>query len=93
VAIDLEGTEICDWLNSLGINGCVVENTACRPDRKRERMAESPQALKDAQRTLGLVRHHAADWHIDPHKIGVIWLFRRRTFGGCDEHALCQALV
>src|SRR5262249_38401666 len=29
-------------------------------------------ALQDAQRTLGLVRFHAADWHIDPHRIGVI---------------------
>src|SRR4051812_37594881 len=31
----------------------------------------SPLALEDAQRTLGLVRFHAADWHIDPHRIGV----------------------
>jgi acetyl esterase/lipase len=29
-------------------------------------------ALVDAQRTLGLVRFHAAEWHIDPHKIGVL---------------------
>jgi acetyl esterase/lipase len=29
-------------------------------------------ALEDAQRTLSLVRHRAAEWHIDPHKIGVI---------------------
>ena len=34
--------------------------------------AESPLALEDAQRTVGLVRFHAAEWHIDPHKIGVI---------------------
>ena len=33
---------------------------------------ESPPALEDAQRTVGLVRYHAAEWHIDPHKIGVI---------------------
>jgi acetyl esterase/lipase len=29
-------------------------------------------ALEDAQRTLGLVRFHAAEWHIEPHKIGVL---------------------
>ena len=29
-------------------------------------------ALEDAQRTLGLVRLHAAEWGIDPHKIGVL---------------------
>jgi len=33
---------------------------------------ESPLALEDAQRTVGLVRFHAAQWHINPHKIGVI---------------------
>jgi len=33
---------------------------------------ESPMALEDAQRTRGLVRFHAAEWHIDPHKIGVL---------------------
>jgi acetyl esterase/lipase len=32
----------------------------------------SPEALEDAQRTMGLVRFHAAEWHIDPHKIGVL---------------------
>ena len=33
---------------------------------------QSPIALEDAQRALGLVRLHAAEWHIDPHKIGVL---------------------
>jgi acetyl esterase/lipase len=31
-----------------------------------------PTALEDAQRTVGLVRFHAAQWHIDPRKIGVL---------------------
>jgi acetyl esterase/lipase len=34
--------------------------------------AASPEALEDAQRTMGLVRLHAAEWQIDPHKIGVL---------------------
>jgi len=33
---------------------------------------KSPMALEDAQRTVRLVRFHAAEWHIDPHKIGVL---------------------
>jgi|SRR5689334_7161559 len=33
---------------------------------------KSTLALEDAQRTMGLVRFHAAEWHIDPHKIGVL---------------------
>jgi len=42
------------------------------PTLKFEGYRESRQALQDAQRMLGLVRFHAAEWHIDPHKIGVL---------------------
>jgi acetyl esterase/lipase len=68
LAIDLEGTEVCDWLNSAGIT-CVllkyrVPNTGPYP--------KSPAALQDAQRALGLVRLHAKEWGIDPNRIGVL---------------------
>jgi acetyl esterase/lipase len=68
LAIDLEGTEVCDWLNSAGIT-CVllkyrVPDTGPYP--------KSPAALQDAQRALGLVRAHAAEWKIDPKRIGVL---------------------
>jgi acetyl esterase/lipase len=68
LAIDLEGTEICAWLNSAGVN-CVlvkyrVPNTGPYP--------KSPAALQDAQRTMGMVRQHAAEWHIDPNRLGVL---------------------
>jgi acetyl esterase/lipase len=70
LAIDLEGTEVCDWLTSRGITGVLLKYRV--PTLKFERYRESRQALEDAQRTLGLVRFHAAEWHIDPHKIGAI---------------------
>jgi acetyl esterase/lipase len=71
LAIDLEGTEICDWLASKGITAILLKYRV--PLQRAELYSEpSPQALEDAQRTLGLVRFHAAEWHIDPHKIGVI---------------------
>jgi acetyl esterase/lipase len=68
LAMDLEGTEVCDWLNSIGVN-CVllkyrVPGTGPYP--------KSPAALEDAQRAMGLVREHAAEWKIDPHRIGVL---------------------
>jgi acetyl esterase/lipase len=74
LAIDLEGTEICDWLTSRGIT-CVllkyrVPGEGLYP--KSGPYPGSPMALEDAQRTIGLVRFHAAEWHIDPHKIGVL---------------------
>lgn len=74
LAIDLEGTEVCDWLISKGIT-CVLLKyrvTDVGPYPKSGPYPESPMALEDAQRTIGLVRLHAAEWHIDPHKIGVL---------------------
>jgi acetyl esterase/lipase len=68
LAIDLEGTEVCAWLNSAGIN-CIllkyrVPNTGPYP--------KSSAALQDAQRAVGMVRQHAVEWQIDPHRIGVL---------------------
>ncbi len=74
LAIDLEGTEVCDWLTPKGIT-CVLLKyrvTDVGPYPKSGPYPESPMALEDAQRTMGLVRFHAAEWHIDPHKIGVL---------------------
>ncbi len=77
LAIDLEGTEVCDWLTSKGIT-CVLlkyrvpDVGQCMARRCSATYPKSPMALEDAQRTVGLVRFHAAEWHIDPHKIGVL---------------------
>lgn len=74
LAIDLEGTEVCDWLTSKGIT-CVLLKYRVPGEGLFPRSGPYPKsamALEDAQRTLGLVRFHAAEWHIDPHKIGVL---------------------
>jgi len=68
LAMDIEGTEVCDWLTSSGVN-CVllkyrVPNSGPYP--------KSPAALQDAQRAMGIVRLHAAEWSIDPHRVGVL---------------------
>jgi len=68
LAIDLEGTEVCSWLNSRGIN-CVLLKYRV-PDSGP--YPKSAAALQDAQRALGVVRSHAKEWHIDPHRVGVL---------------------
>jgi acetyl esterase/lipase len=68
LAIDLEGTEVCDWLNSAGIT-CVLLKYRV-PDSGP--FPKSAAALQDAQRALGVVRSHAAEWHIDLKRIGVL---------------------
>ncbi len=70
LAIDLEGTEACDWLTSEGIT-CVLLKYRV-PCVKTGPYRECLAALQDAQRTLGLVRLHAQEWHIDPRKVGVL---------------------
>jgi acetyl esterase/lipase len=80
LAIDLEGTEVCDWLTSRGITCVLLKYRVpgeglypkSAPYPKSGPYPESPIALEDAQRTMGLVRFHAAEWRIDPHKIGVL---------------------
>ncbi len=42
------------------------------PCKKSGPYLDCRTALEDAQRAMGLVRTHAAQWHIDPHKIGVL---------------------
>src|SRR5580700_1242053 len=74
LAIDLEGTEVCDWLTSRGIT-CLLLKYRVPGEGLPSRSGpypDSPMALEDAQRTVGLARFHAAKWHIDPNKIGVL---------------------
>ena len=77
LAIDLEGTEIAEWLTSKGIT-CVllkyrVPFSGPYMDEERGRIyPKAPMALQDAQRTLRLVRYHATEWHINPNKVGVM---------------------
>ena len=68
LAMDLEGTEVCDWLTARGIT-CVilkyrVPGTGPYP--------KSVEALQDAQRAVGMVRAHAEEWKIDPKRVGVL---------------------
>ena len=78
LAIDLEGTEVCEWLAAHGITGVLlayrVPDTGphWNPDSRREEDPKHPIALADAQRAVGLVRARAAEWHVDPHRIGVM---------------------
>jgi acetyl esterase/lipase len=78
LAIDLEGTEACDWLTSKGITCVLLKYRVPRSGQywddgcQCEITPRRTTALEDVQRTVGLVRFHAAEWHIDSRKIGVL---------------------
>ncbi|MEN8127643.1 MAG: alpha/beta hydrolase [Planctomycetota bacterium] len=63
LAIDKEGTEVAQWLNTTGITAAVLKY---RVPQNR------PGAFQDARRAVRVVRYHADDWGIDPNCIGIL---------------------
>ena len=78
LAIDLEGSEICEWLASIGVTGILLKYRvpASGPHYDKDcdcgKDPVKPLALQDAQRAMSLVRSRAKEWNINPNKIGVI---------------------
>ncbi|HYG74262.1 MAG TPA: alpha/beta hydrolase [Planctomycetota bacterium] len=68
LALDLEGSEVCEWLNSIGVTGVLLKYRV--PARKGMERYAAP--LQDAQRAMGIVRHRAKEWNIDPKRIGIL---------------------
>jgi len=68
LAMDLEGTEVCEWLNSIGVTAVLLKYRVPR----REGLPQWQLPVMDAQRAMRLIRQHAADWNIDPHRVGII---------------------
>ncbi len=63
-----EGTQVCEWLNSLGVTAVLLKYRT--PTRDEKEMFELP--VQDAERALGLVRKHAAEWKLDPTRVGLL---------------------
>jgi acetyl esterase/lipase len=68
LAYDLEGTEVCTWLNSVGINCALAQYRV--PIQKH--FPEDTSDLEDAQQAVRLTRSHAAEWKLDSNRIGVL---------------------
>jgi acetyl esterase/lipase len=68
LAMDLEGTEVADWLNSIGVTAVLLKYRV--PLRAGQERYLAP--LQDAQRALSLTRQHAKEWGIDPQRIGIM---------------------
>jgi acetyl esterase/lipase len=63
VTYNKEGTEVAEWLNSLGITALVLKY---RTPKNRD------GAFQDLQRAISLTRENAKKWSINPKKTGVI---------------------
>src|SRR5438477_1624486 len=63
-----EGTQVCEWLNTLGVAAVLLKyRTPTRDDAEPFKLP-----VQDAQRAIGLVRHHAAEWNLDPKRVGLL---------------------
>jgi len=78
LAIDLEGTEVCDWLTSKGIT-CVllkyrVPSSGPHWDKRCgcQIFPKFTNGVGGCAKGRGAGGCHAAEWYIDPHKIGVL---------------------
>ncbi|HXG46875.1 MAG TPA: alpha/beta hydrolase [Methylomirabilota bacterium] len=68
LAWDLEGTEVCEWLNSIGVTGVLLKyRVPKRPDAPRHLAP-----MQDAQRALSLIRHQAPELGLDPARLGML---------------------
>jgi acetyl esterase/lipase len=68
---ELEGEEVAAWLNSAGMTGIILKyRCPRRPGDVRGEPPLGPQL--DAQRAVRLVRSRAAEWGIDPKRIGMV---------------------
>ncbi len=68
LAYDLEGSEVCEWLNNVGVTAILLKyRVPARGGRQRYETA-----LQDVQRAISYTRHHAGKWNIDPTRIGVM---------------------
>jgi len=93
LAWDLEGTEIAEWLNSIGVTAFVLKYRV----PGREKSPRWRAAVQDAQRAMSLVRSRAREYSIDPKRVGIMGfsaggetavlatLFTERTYERVDS--------
>lgn len=68
LAYDLEGTEVAEWLNEIGVTAIVLKYRVPARDPQKRWVA----AVQDAQRSVSIVRSKAAEWNLDPKRIGIL---------------------
>lgn len=68
LALDLEGSEVCEWLNSIGVTGVLLKYRVPR----RKDLEKHTAPLQDAQRAVGMIRSRAAELGLDPKRIGIL---------------------
>ena len=85
LAIEHEGTQTCEWLASLGVTAVLLKYRV--PNREGLTPANKA-AVQDAQRAVSVVRAKAADWGIDPNRVGMLGF---SAGGNLTAWSMCHA--
>ena len=68
LAMNLEGSEVCQWLNSVGVTAILLKYRV----PSRAGLEKHTAALQDAQRAIGVIRYRAKEWGVDPRRVGIL---------------------
>lgn len=68
LAYSHEGKEVCEWLNSLGVNAGLLKYRVPR----RAGLEKHQAPLQDVQRAMGIIRGRSAEWGVDPKRAGIL---------------------
>jgi hypothetical protein len=68
LAIEHEGTQVCEYLNTLGVTAVLLKYRVPR----RDPIDPSREPLQDAQRAMGILRHRATEFGLKPDRIGIL---------------------
>ena len=70
LSIDTEGTNVAEWLNSIGVAAFVLKYRLAHEEGSTYKV--DVHALADAQRSIRMIRTRAKEWNVDPARIGIM---------------------
>jgi acetyl esterase/lipase len=68
LAYEHEGSQVCEFMTKHGVTGILLKYRVPKRDPKNP----GREALQDAQRAMGVIRHHASEWGLKPDRIGIL---------------------
>jgi acetyl esterase/lipase len=69
LAIEHEGTQVCEWLNTLGVTAVLLKY---RVPKRAAQMPDNLAMMQDAQRAITLVREKSQELGINPNRVGML---------------------
>jgi len=70
LSIDTEGTNVAEWLNGIGVAAFVLKYRLAHEEGSPYKV--EVDAYADAQRSIRMIRSRAAEWNVDPARIGIM---------------------